>query len=109
MPNGVRRVQYYITMVDGVLRHSARVWGVGVYAEDYDRGCLDHLYEFMTVVLGEATTFDVLCMNPRSIALTSFLFQFVMAIPFLWLRKYIGDRCYRIRYSGRVGPSALAQ
>jgi hypothetical protein len=78
------------------------------FTEVNDRGCLDRLYEFMTVVLGEATSFDVSYLNPPSIVLTSFLFQFVMAIPFSWLRKYIYDRCYRIRYSRRVGPSALA-
>ena len=63
---------------------------------------------FMTVVLGEASSFDVSYLNSPNIVLTSFLFQFVMAIPFLWLRKYIYDRCYRIRYPWRVGSSALA-
>lgn len=52
--------------VDDVLRHSARVLGLAS-TEDFrmtwfihftgvnDRSCLDRLFEFMTVVLGEAT------------------------------------------------------
>jgi hypothetical protein len=63
---------------------------------------------FTTLVLGEAMSFDVSYTNPPNIALTYFLFQFVMAIPFSWLRDYINDRCYGIRYSWRGGPSPLA-
>jgi hypothetical protein len=48
--------------------------GLSIFTEVNDRGRFNRLYELMTVVLGEATSFDGFIYESPSITLTSSLF-----------------------------------